>query len=111
MKTSRTDAQCVDKRRKPALCMVSQWQVVGGVVKRHCSTGEPDALKGASPVRRGAVGNVLSYETTRKVLACLGNKTVTRWPPTLLWRRAIRKNTTVFFQMYRLFKALRRYER
>jgi hypothetical protein len=48
--------------------MVSQWQVVGEVVKRHCSTGEPDALKGASPVRRGAVGNVLSYETTRKVL-------------------------------------------
>jgi hypothetical protein len=47
--------------------MVSQWQVVSGVVKRHCSTGEPDALKGASPVRGGAVGNVLSYETTRKV--------------------------------------------
>jgi hypothetical protein len=27
---------------------------------------EPDALKGASPVRGGAVGNALSYETTRK---------------------------------------------
>jgi hypothetical protein len=29
-------------------------------MKRHCDTGEPDALKGARPVRRGAVGNVLS---------------------------------------------------
>ncbi len=36
------------------------------IVKRHCKTGEPDALKGARPVRRGAVGNVLSKETTRK---------------------------------------------
>ncbi len=39
-------------------------------MKRHCSTGEPCALKGASTVRRGAVGNVPAM--------------VTRWPPTLL---------------------------
>jgi hypothetical protein len=35
-------------------------------MKRHCKTGEPCALKGASTVRGGAVGNVLSDETTRK---------------------------------------------
>ena len=35
-------------------------------MKRLCSTGEPCALKDASTVRGGAVGNVLSYETTRK---------------------------------------------
>jgi hypothetical protein len=33
---------------------------VCGVVKRHCKTGEPCALKGASTVRRGAVGNVIT---------------------------------------------------
>jgi len=36
------------------------------VVKRHCETGEPHALKGARPVRGGAVGNRLSCDTTRK---------------------------------------------
>lgn len=36
-------------------------------MKTHCSTGEPDALKGARPVRRGAVGNVPTYETTRSI--------------------------------------------
>jgi hypothetical protein len=35
-------------------------------MKRHCNTGEPCALKGASTVRRGAVGNGLALETTRK---------------------------------------------
>jgi hypothetical protein len=40
--------------------MGNPWQAVGGVVKRHCKTGEPDALKDASPVRRGAVGNVIT---------------------------------------------------
>ena len=40
--------------------MGNPWQAAGGVVKRHCKTGEPDALKGASPVRRGAVGNVIT---------------------------------------------------
>ena len=44
-------------------------------------TGEPDALKGASPVRRGAVGKVLSIWT------------VTRWLPTLRSAgRAARRN-------------------
>src|SRR5438105_10391475 len=38
-------------------------------VARTRLTGEPDALKGASPVRRGAVGKVPAK--------------VTRWPPTL----------------------------
>src|SRR6266568_4675232 len=53
-------------------------------MKRHCGTGEPCALKGASTVRRGADGNVLSYETTRKEnLACLRKKIATRQPPTL----------------------------
>ena len=33
---------------------------------KDLGTGEPDALKGASPVRRGAVGNVLSQETTER---------------------------------------------
>ncbi len=40
--------------------MVNLWQVGDGVVKTHCKTGEPCALKGASTVRRGAVGNVIT---------------------------------------------------
>jgi hypothetical protein len=60
------DAQCAEKRRKQASCTVNQWQAEGGVMKEHCNTGEPCALKGASTVRGGAVGNVLSCETTKK---------------------------------------------
>ncbi len=52
-------------------------------MKRHCKTGEPCALKGASTVRGGAVGNVLSDETVRKEFGMSKeNKTATRWPPT-----------------------------
>ena len=48
-------------------------------MKRHCNTGEPCALKDASTVRGGAVGNVLTYETTRKeFLACPRKKIATR---------------------------------
>jgi hypothetical protein len=36
-------------------------------LERLLRTGEPDALKGARPVRWGAVGNVPSCETTRSV--------------------------------------------
>jgi hypothetical protein len=41
-------------------------------LKELSTFGEPDALKGASPVRRGGVGNVLFFGT------------VTRWLSTLL---------------------------
>ncbi len=58
------DAPCAAKRRKPASCMANPWQASNGEVKRHCKTGEPCALKGASTVRRGADGNVIT--TVRK---------------------------------------------
>ena len=37
------------------------------LTRKPLNTGEPDTLKGVRPVRWGAVGNVLSYETTRRV--------------------------------------------
>jgi hypothetical protein len=70
-------------------------EISQGAVREHlCSitseleqllrTGEPDALKGARPVRRGADGNALSYETTRKDFGMSKEPTETRQPPTLL---------------------------
>jgi hypothetical protein len=40
---------------------------ITGELEKLVRTGEPCALKGASTVRGGAVGNELTYETTRRV--------------------------------------------
>ena len=47
-------------------------------------TGEPDALKGASPVRRGAVGNLLTVDSARRETP---RGSARRWLPTLLAKR------------------------
>jgi hypothetical protein len=44
-------------------------------------TGEPDALKGASPVRGEAVGNLLTVESARRETP---RRPARRWLPTLL---------------------------
>src|SRR6266849_4637384 len=78
------DAQCGSRKPIRASCTENQWQAVGsGVTKRHCSAREPCALKDASTVRRGAVGNGLPQETTRKEFWHIGGATIPRWPPTL----------------------------
>src|SRR5262245_29157297 len=46
-------------------------------------TGEPDALKGASPVRGEAVGNLLTVDSARRETP---RRSARRWLPTLLGR-------------------------
>jgi hypothetical protein len=59
--------------------------------------GEPCALKGASTVRRGAVGNVIT--TVRMWITRAGRLPYKR--VRVVWRRASGRNTTVLFQRYK----------
>src|SRR5207249_268013 len=66
-----------------------------GIRKRHCNTGEPCALKGASTVRGGAVGNVplgnaLAAYSTQETSLCyllLDRMPISRNEGSLLLRR------------------------